>query len=184
MNRHTSYEVCGLKSLWAGLLYCWGQSHLVWGVWIEITDLKSWKQNTLGHTSYEVCGLKCMLSHRSPSMPKRVTPRMRCVDWNSWCSCSIILSILVTPRMRCVDWNYFDGAVVTTSSKSHLVWGVWIELEFNMWLFAHIMNLHLMKCLYLDGRADDEHDSSPETPSEEAETAQGTIEDAETIEEN
>ena len=41
-----------------------------------------------------------------------------------------------------------------------------------------------MKCLYLDGRADDEHDSSPETPSEEAETAQGTIEDAETIEEN
>ena len=35
----------------------------------------------------------------------------------------------------------------------------------------------------MEGRADNEHNSSSGTPSEEVETAQGTIEDAETIEE-
>ena len=57
------------------------ESHLVWGVWIEIF----WRCKLLTivhrHTSYEVCGLKYYeWLHQQDRCC--VTPRMRCVDWN------------------------------------------------------------------------------------------------------
>ena len=57
-------------------------SHLVWGVWIEIS----------GHFALET-----VISY--------VTPRMRCVDWNKPADYTSLHFPMVTPRMRCVDWN-------------------------------------------------------------------------------
>ena len=127
-QRHTSYEVCGLKfsyeaaapenllvtprmrcvdwncTIMAGWLTP-DQSHLVWGVWIEITPAINATTDLLN-----------------------VTPRMRCVDWNTGYHVSREARFPVTPRMRCVDWNIEDQPLNIRERKSHLVWGVWIEI--------------------------------------------------------
>ena len=147
---HTSYEVCGLKfrfhlttsleSLVTPRMRCvdwnlswlialvtlswshlvWGvwieisltlcqystysESHLVWGVWIEIWRKLPENMKDVSHTSYEVCGLKWLCSE------------------GGW------LCMLVTPRMRCVDWNITVIVPSYPLTQSHLVWGVWIEI--------------------------------------------------------
>ena len=78
---HTSYEVCGLKSFGQYIENMAIGSHLVWGVWIEILSRFTFPQDGTSHTSYEVCGLK-FIENVQLTDEWKVTPRMRCVDWN------------------------------------------------------------------------------------------------------
>ena len=80
----------------------------------EVCGLKYCKllweiKRSSGHTSYEVCGLKSLMTLYSPTESCTVTPRMRCVDWNCW-----------------------DKQIVGWWVKSHLVWGVWIEMQYDL----------------------------------------------------
>ena len=126
-------------------------SHLVWGMWIEIRLIGRRLGILDRHTSYEVCGLKFPWS-RLYRLNGRVTPRMRCVDWNIAIMVAVQVDLLVTPRMRCVDWNIdvlfcnlcmtlvtprmrcVDWNIIIQTMQllktmSHLVWGVWIEIK-------------------------------------------------------
>ena len=105
VDRHTSYEVCGLK-----------YTRIVW-VLLTVTC----------HTSYEVCGLKfednlqCISRNRSHLV------------WGVWIEIQkedtfLLRREAVTPRMRCVDWNGGADVNLNFSYQSHLVWGVWIEI--------------------------------------------------------
>ena len=124
---HTSYEVCGLKyirirpneglRLVTPRMRCvdWNlkkklimtreeESHLVWGVWIEISSSSSLAFSVMRHTSYEVCGLKFDLA----TSPDKV--QVSHLVWGVW------IEITVFTPMAC------------RISSSHLVWGVWIEI--------------------------------------------------------
>ena len=126
-------------------------SHLVWGMWIEIRLIGRRLGILDRHTSYEVCGLKFPWS-RLYRLNGRVTPLMRCVDWNIAIMVAVQVDLLVTPRMRCVDWNIdvlfcnlcmtlvtprmrcVDWNIIIQTMQllktmSHLVWGVWIEIK-------------------------------------------------------
>ena len=148
---HTSYEVCGLKytrklkSSWDRMvtprMRCvdWNTmkitkgvnpagSHLVWGVWIEI--ISSWRAFSEASRSHLVWGVWIEIIETVIILEDcHVTPRMRCVDWNKQLRWGKGLNSPVTPRMRCVDWNAPLTGGVIGSDKSHLVWGVWIEIQ-------------------------------------------------------
>ena len=113
-------------------------SHLVWGVWIEMSSGSKLTTSSQCHTSYEVCGLKfssldstaeillrhtsyevCGLKFRWWSYDRQrhdVTPRMRCVDWNMLCMGLRRCEVLVTSHTKCVDWNVW--IVLGSSSVS------------------------------------------------------------------
>ena len=103
-------------------------SHLVWGVWIEMTISK--------------------LRMRFPA----VTPHSRCVDWNITlkrklirCSTRHTSHEVCGLKYRCwcrdlpshtghtshevceLKW-YPELSIIEISNASHLVWGVWIEI--------------------------------------------------------
>ena len=74
----------------------------------------------------------------------KVTPRMRCVDWNRIRNTTWNGPLSVTPRMRCVDWNTNTTLGTIKGSTSHLVWGVWIEIippavTPTTWTLSHLV---------------------------------------------
>ena len=102
-------------------------SRLAWGVWVEMSSVRTDGNTHFGHASHEACELKYCTSQNTAGN-RGVTPRMRRVSWNLY---SLHLVPLTTSsRLAWGVWvEIIIHADIISAFQSRLAWGVWVEIS-------------------------------------------------------